>query len=196
MIPQELLRTREASPAVKGCVAVLLLAALATAMATGASALQSSLALACLVAVAGWLPQRRWRDALLLGLPVLLSDQVEWTVAPQVLSVLVLVLFLATLRPLFSAVLGCALLALLLIASELKLHFAGTSLTLQDVKFFFAQFHDNVGVMASQPLLLVSMPPQSSASSRLWGWRAGTSTVVGELACCWRAACRCSPCRC
>jgi Sulfatase len=103
----------------------------------------------------GYLPRRRIADALLFAVAALVADQAERGVGAQVLIFLAAPLYAATRRPRFSVFTGAALLGLLLAAVVLKKRYAGSPLTWQDVQFFFQQFSANVGVLASQPNLLL-----------------------------------------
>jgi len=108
-------------------------------------------ACAACVAYAG---SRRAFDAAVLALPPLAGWWVDATVGPAAFLAACLVPWLLTRRPLFAAVAGSAVAALLPAGIGLKERFAGTPLTWQDIRFFFLRFHDNVDVMASQPTLL------------------------------------------
>ena len=101
-----------------------------------------------------WAGRRRLVDAIALALPPLAGYWVDADVGAHALVVACLVPYLLTLRPLFAAVAGSTMVALLLTGIRLKQRFAGTTLTWQDIHFFFLQFADNVAVMASQPTLL------------------------------------------
>lgn len=100
----------------------------------------------------------RWRvlDAILFASAHIAAEfLVEPVVGPQALACLSLGLLALSGRPRFSLFLGSALLALFLVIVRLKYQFAGSVFTSQDVRYFFAQFNDNIGVMASQPTLLI-----------------------------------------
>jgi len=111
--------------------------------------------LSAAAAVVGWLGRRRLADALVLALPPLAGRWVDPELGAQALLAACLLPYLATKRPRFAAVAGSAAVALLLAGVWLKQRFAGTALTWQDVRFFFRQFGDNVGVLATQPTLLL-----------------------------------------
>ena len=112
--------------------------------------------LAAASALVAWIDRRRFVDALVLALPPLAGAWVDPELGAQALSVACLAIYLLTRRPRFAAVAGSAAVVLLLAGVRLKLRFAGTPLTWQDVRFFFRQFDDNVGVLATQPTLLWS----------------------------------------
>ena len=116
---------------------------------------ESAIVAAAGAALAAWLVHRRWTDALALGGAALAADFAELGFAAHVFVVLALPLHALTRRARFSALWGVAVLGLLLVAAHLKQRFAGSILTWQDVHFFFLQFGDNVGVMATQPTLLL-----------------------------------------
>ena len=126
-----------------------------------------------LVGLIGWLPRRRVADGLWLALPVLAAHAVEPRVGPWVMALMVLGGYALTRRPRLSSVLGASLFTLLVAAMELKLRFAGTRLTWYDFRFFFAQFRDNVGVMASQPTLVgyAGLAFSGTAALAYLGWR-------------------------
>jgi hypothetical protein len=135
--------------------------------------MDAALALSAAGGLVAWLDRRRIVDALVLALPPLAGGLVDPELGAQALSVVCLAVYLITRRPRFAAVAGSVLVAVLLASVRLKLRFAGTPLTWQDIRFFFRQFDDNVGVLATQPTLL---------------WSAG-SVVVFAVACCllaWR----------
>ncbi len=102
-----------------------------------------------------YLLRRRIGDAALVAAAVLAADLVEAHVAAFAFAAVLLPLLALTRRPRFSVAVAGALMGLLLAAVQLKMQFAGSVLTWQDVQFFFLQFEDNVGVMASQPTLLL-----------------------------------------
>lgn len=118
--------------------------------------MDDALALSMAGALVAWIDRRRLVDAALLALPPLAGPWVDPELGAQAMSVACLAVFLVTRRPRFAAVAGSAGVALLLASVRLKLRFAGTPLTWQDVRFFFRQFDDNVGVLATQPTLLWS----------------------------------------
>ena len=117
--------------------------------------MDSALALSAAAALVAYIGRRRLADALVLGLPPLAGRAVDTELGAQALLVACLAVYLLTRRPRFAAVAGSAGVALLLAGVRLKLRFAGTPLTWQDVRFFFRQFADNVGVLATQPTLLL-----------------------------------------
>jgi len=114
--------------------------------------LQVPLALA--VGVLGWLPRRRLTEGLWLGLPILAAHGIDERAGAWAMACLVLAAYALTRRPRFSSLAGASVFGVLIAAVHLKYRFAGSRLTWHDVRFFFAQFADNVGVMASQPTLL------------------------------------------
>jgi hypothetical protein len=135
-------------------------------------------AAAALVAYTG---SRRPVDAVALAIPPLAGFWVDASVGPPALLAACLVPYLLTLRARFAAVAGSALAALLLASIGLKERFAGTTLTWQDIRFFFLRFHDNVDVMASQPTLLGSAAAAVGAVLLVcvlaWRWSATGRTV-------------------
>jgi hypothetical protein len=135
--------------------------------------MDASLGLSAAAALVAWIDRRRLVDALVLALPPLAGSVVDPELGAQALSVACLAVYLLTRRPRFAAVAGSAAVALLLAGVRLKLRFAGTPLTWQDLRYFFRQFDGNVGVLATQPTLL---------------WSAG-AVILLALACCiaaWR----------
>lgn len=130
--------------------------------------LDTPLGLAVAAAIVGYVDRRHLADAIVLALPPLAGPWVDPEVGAQVMLVACLGAYLLTLRPRFAAVAGSTLAALLLGAIRLKQQFAGTPLTWQDVRFFFRQFADNVGVLATQPTLL---------------WTAGSAVAMAGAAC-------------
>jgi hypothetical protein len=126
------------------------------------------LLLSAAAALVAYLGSQRLSDAIVLAMPPLAGFWVDADVGSPALLAACLVPYLLTMRPRFAAVAGSALVALLLTGIGLKERFAGTTLTWQDMRFFFLQFNDNVGVMASQPTLL---------------WCAGGASVLATLAC-------------
>ena len=114
----------------------------------------ATLALSAAGALVAYLHRRRLVDALVLALPPLAGSLVDPELGAQALSVACLGVVLVTRRPRFAAVAGSAAVALLLAGVRLKLRFAGTPLTWQDVRYFFRQFGGNVGVLATQPTLV------------------------------------------
>ena len=106
-------------------------------------------------AVVGYLPRRRWGDALWLALPAAAASFIEPGTATRVLVCLALPCFAWTLRPRFAVAVAASVMAVLLAGVHLKLEFAGTRLTWQDLRFFLLEFGDNVTVLGSQPTLLL-----------------------------------------
>lgn len=114
------------------------------------------LALFLAVGVVGFFVRRSFFDAALFVVAHLVAVSFgEPAAGPFALAFLCLVLLAMSGRPRFSVLAGAALFALFLVSVELKSRFAGSVLTWQDVHYFFLQFHDNIGVMASQPTLLL-----------------------------------------
>lgn len=108
--------------------------------------------------------RRRWPDALVLLAALLLAQQVgEESFGPLLLAGLACTLLLLLRRPLAAAVGAALVVGLIVLATELKLRYAGSQLTWQDLRYFFRQFGDNVGVMWTQPNLL---------------WRAGAALAL------------------
>jgi len=116
--------------------------------------LDAPLGLSAAAALVAYIGRRRIADAIVLALPPLAGRWVDAEVGSHALLVACLVVYLLTLRPRFAAVAGSTAAALLLAGIRLKQQFAGTPLTWQDVRFFFRQFADNVGVLATQPTLV------------------------------------------
>lgn len=112
-------------------------------------------ALSAASALVGFIGRQRLADAIVLALPPLAGRWVDPEIGSHALLVACLVAYLLTQRPRFAAVAGSTVAALLLVAIRLKQQFAGTPLTWQDVRFFFRQFGDNVGVLGTQPTLVV-----------------------------------------
>jgi hypothetical protein len=117
-------------------------------------ALDTPLALSGAAALVGYIGRRRVVDAIVLALPPLAGPWVDPEVGAHALLVACLAVYLVTMRPRFAAVAGGMAIALLLASIRLKQQFAGTPLTWQDVRFFFRQFADNAGVLATQPTLV------------------------------------------
>ena len=108
------------------------------------------------VGLAGFYCRRRPLDALLFVVAHLCAEFFgEPVVGPTALAIASLGLLALTGRPRFGLFAGVVLFTLLLIGVELKRRFAGSVLTWQDLRYFFLQFQDNVGVLASQPTLLM-----------------------------------------
>jgi hypothetical protein len=130
--------------------------------------LDTPLGLSAAAALVACIGRRRLADAIVLALPPLAGPWVDSEVGSHALLVACLLVYLLTLRPRFAAVTGSTVAALLLTGIHLKQQFAGTPLTWQDVRFFFRQFADNVGVLATQPTLL---------------WYAGSALGLAILGC-------------
>ena len=130
--------------------------------------LDTALGLSAAAALVAWIGRRRLFDAVVLALPPLAGPFIDPQVGSHALLAACLLAYLVSLRPRFAAVAGSAMAALLLAAIHFKQQFAGTPLTWQDVRFFFRQFTDNVGVLATQPTLL---------------WYAGFAVGLAILAC-------------
>jgi hypothetical protein len=152
---EALLRPRRLTLQGAAWVSLLLAAAAVPVAIYRPQLLDSALALACAVALAGYLSRGRWSDALLLAVPVFAADWVEVDFGSHVLAMLTLPIYALTRRARFAALAGGVLFALLLAGIALKKRFAGTVLSWQDVEFFLLQFGDNVGVLATQPTLLL-----------------------------------------
>jgi len=130
--------------------------------------LEARLGLSAAAALVAYIGRRRLADAIVLALPPLAGPWVDSEVGSHALLAACLVVYLFTQRPRFAAVAGSTVAALLLTGIHLKQQFAGTPLTWQDVRFFFRQFADNVGVLATQPTLL---------------WYAGAALGIAILGC-------------
>jgi hypothetical protein len=114
----------------------------------------------------GYCARLRVLDAALFAAAHLLAEFGSEPVAgPQALCCLTLGTLVIWGRPRFALFVGGALFSMLLLGIEFKLRFAGSNLTVQDVRYFLLQFRDNVGVMASQPTLIVYL---SAATRRHW----------------------------
>lgn len=116
----------------------------------------------------------RWVDAVLIVAALLAAELwVEPLAGPRALAVPLLLLLALTGRPRLALWLAGALMGLLLAGVELKQRFAGSRLTWQDLHYFFVQFKDNVGVMASQPTLqLYAGLALAGAAACTWlAWR-------------------------
>ena len=129
--------------------------------------------LAIAAAFVGWQVRCRCSDGLWLAAPVLAAHFVEPHMGAWAIVCIALPCHALSARPRFSALVACSCLALLLAATHLKARFAGTPLTWQDIHFFFAQFRDNVGVMGTQPtLLLYTVLALLALGCVIWiGWR-------------------------
>lgn len=113
-----------------------------------------------------WLARRRWLDAVLFAATLVAAEL--WTeplAGPQVFTVACLLMLALTGRPRLALWVGVLLLALLLGSVDLKQSFAGSPLTWQDLRYFFLKFEDNIGVMASQPTLLMKAGLASLAAA-------------------------------
>lgn len=110
--------------------------------------------LSAAAALVAYIGRQRMADAVVLALPPLAGSWVDAEVGSHALLVACLGVYLLTLRPRFAAMAGSAAAALLLAGIRLKQQFAGTPLTWQDLRFFFRQFADNVGVLGTQPTLV------------------------------------------
>jgi len=101
--------------------------------------------------------RKRWLDVGFLLACVMAAEQlVESDFAPLLLLMLLMVALALSMRPWFSALLAMCVVGLLWFSAQMKLRFAGSALTWQDAKYFFRQFADNVGVMRTQPTLLLA----------------------------------------
>ena len=150
------------------CGVVLCCSAVLFSMPRSLRLVDAGPALSAAGALVGWMARRRLVDALVLALPPLAGGWVDPQLGAQALSVASLAVYLLTRRPRFAAVAGSAGVALLLASVRLKMRFAGSPLTWQDIRFFFRRFADNVGVFATQPTLT---------------WSAGLIAVVALGAC-------------
>jgi hypothetical protein len=107
-------------------------------------------------AVLGYLSRRNVLDGVLYAVAHLAAAWVEVPAGAQLLACLSLGLLSLTGRPRFALAVGAGLLGLLVAGTEVKLRLAGSVLTWQDLRYFFLQFEDNVGVVASQPTLVMA----------------------------------------
>jgi hypothetical protein len=113
------------------------------------------LVLVAVAGIGGFLARRSHLDgALYLAAHLIAQYGVESVAGPQALACLSFGLLALTGRPRFALLTGSALLALLMFSVRLKYDFGGSALTWQDLRYFFMQFGDNVGVMASQPTVV------------------------------------------
>lgn len=142
-------------------------------------------------ALCGWLVRNRWLDSVLFFAALVAAELwVEPLAGPQALAVPCLLLLALTGRPRLALWSGVALLTLLLASVDLKQRFAGSPLTWQDLRYFFLQFGDNVGVMASQPtLLLYAGGAIAAVAGCTWGvWRLDGPLKDSALMGRWRQA--------
>lgn len=108
------------------------------------------------VGVVGFYIRRSLADGALFVLIHLIAEFVgEPIFGPYAVAAVSLSLLAISGRPRFSAFTGGAIFALLLGSVNLKHRFAGSVLTWQDIRYFFLQFNDNVGVLVNQPTLLM-----------------------------------------
>lgn len=113
------------------------------------------LAFVAVAGIGGFLARRSLLDGVLYFAAHLVAQYgVESVAGPQLLAALSFGLLAVSGRPRFALLTGSALVALLMFSIQLKYDFGGSALTWQDFRYFFMQFGDNVGVMASQPTLL------------------------------------------
>lgn len=108
-----------------------------------------------LSALAVYLHRRRWADGLMFAIPLILAEEVERGFGAPLLGTLALPILILTGRACLAMVLASSCLGLLMAGVYLKDTFAGSPLTWHDFKFFFLRFQDNVGVMATQPTLVM-----------------------------------------
>jgi phosphoglycerol transferase MdoB-like AlkP superfamily enzyme len=135
-------------------------------------------------AAIGYFIRRRALDPLLFGIAILIAEFTsEHTVGPQVLCVLTLGALAISGRPRFALFLGIAGLSILTLAINLKFMFAGSILTLQDLHYFALEFHDNIGVMASQPTLVayISVTAIAFPMLSIWLWRQDSWTTEAHI---------------
>jgi len=138
--------------------------------------------------------RKRWLDVGFLLACVMAAEQlVESDFAPLLLLMLLMVALALSMRPWFSALLAMCVVGLLWFSAQMKLRFAGSALTWQDAKYFFRQFADNVGVMRTQPTLLLAAagalslverrrrkPPTCACNPETFG---GTSRLCRRVGC-------------
>lgn len=123
-------------------------------------------------AAVGYIVRRSVVDAALFGLAHMACGVwVEALAGPQLLACVTSLVLLWSGRPKFSLLIGSALVGVLLSSTQIKMHFAGSPLTWQDLRYFFLQFSDNAGAIASQPTV------QSYAAAAAIGIVAATVTV-------------------
>lgn len=135
--------------------------------------------------VAGFCVRWRVRDAaLFVAAHVAAEVWGEPIVAPLLLACLSLGLLALSGRPRFSLLMGSGLLMLLLLASHLKRQFAGSVLTVQDVRYFVLQLQDNIGVMLSQPTVLLAagatLVALVGAGVASWRWDGAAALATGQ----------------
>lgn len=139
-------------------------------------------------ALAAYMVRRRAVDAVLFVGAHWLAGWPEELVGAEFMACLTLPVLALTLRPMFSMLMGCMGYGLVLAGIRLKMQFAGSALTSQDLRYFFLQFRDNIGVMASQPTLVayaagggVVLAAAAVAAwkldTRLWG-RTGRNAIT------------------
>jgi hypothetical protein len=140
--------------------------------------------LAAAAAAVAWVGRRRLADAVVLALPPLAGGWIDAEAGAPALLAACLLAYLLTRRPRFAAVAGSAGVALLLAGIHLKQQFAGTPLTWQDIRFFFRQFSANVGVLATQPTLLLyagaAVAAALLAGLAAWRWNPPGRPVGGS----------------
>jgi hypothetical protein len=183
---ETLRRARQLTPRHALWVGLLLAPVLLLAPWLVQRSLDSALVPAAGVALAAYLARRRWPDAVLLGAAVLAADVAEIGFAPHLFVLVAVPVLVLTWRPRFAAFCGLALLALVGAAAYFKERYAGSTLSWQDVQYFFLQFGDNIGVMATQPALLLSsssmIAPGLLACWLVWRWD-GRRGGVSRLQC-------------
>lgn len=102
--------------------------------------------------VVGYIVRRSVVDGALFGLAHMACGVwVEPLAGPQLLACVTSLVLLWSSCPKFSLLMGGTVVGLLLISTQIKMRFGGSPLTWQDLKYFFLQFSDNAGVIASQP---------------------------------------------
>jgi hypothetical protein len=127
-----------------------------------------------IVGLVGYYARGNFIDAaLFVALHVCAEFFGEPFVDANALAMLTLGLLALSGRPRFALLTGIAIFALFLACADLKLRFAGSVLTWQDLHFFFRQFADNMGVASSQPTLVMYAVGASLAllSTAMISWR-------------------------
>lgn len=100
--------------------------------------------------------RQRWTDFVLyLGAGLAAEFLIEPMAGPMLLMACSLALIALSGRPRFALVGSAAISAILVSAVDAKRRHAGSPLTWQDLTYFFRELDDNVGVMASQPTVLM-----------------------------------------
>lgn len=143
------------------------------------------LALVVVAGIGGFLARRSLLDgALYFAAHLVTQYGVESVAGPQLLACLSFGLLAISGRPRFALLTGSALVALLMFSVRMKYEFGGSALTWQDLRYFFMQFGDNIGVMASQPTLVAYGAAALLAfvigAASLWKFDRGAASPAGR----------------